>query len=158
MATLQQVIHAHPAIAALRQQYPLIADALNAPTKVDNSVKAAPQVPLRIGWLEVFQAIATAAPADMAKAGLIPSWMIDRAEQMMTANDRLGMANWLTSIGAVAGLSNEAKSALTALLAQTEADPTWTEKIDGPSIAAAAGLPYVTAEMIQAADTNGGNW
>ncbi len=155
---IASVIHANANLRALKQRYPDIEKEGNAPTTIANPVKVAPQVPLRIGWLEVFQAIATAAPADMAKAGLIPSWMIDRAEQMMVANDRLGMANWLTSIGAVAGLSNEAKSALTALLAQTEADPTWSATIAGPSIFEAAGLGYVTAAMVQAADANGGAW
>lgn len=145
MATLKYVI-THTA-ALKNKSYEQIAAWLNEQPPVDNP-QAQGQTPKRLGMLDVFNAIATAAPADLAKAGAIPSWMVDRAELSMQANDRLGMANWLVSIGAVAGLSPESVAALSALLTATEPDPTWTATVPGPARWQAAGL----AGPVSAAD------
>ena len=47
-------------------------------------------------------------------------------------------------------LSAASKTALTNLLAETEADPNWASVVSGPSQAAAAGLEVVTAADVQA--------
>jgi hypothetical protein len=152
---LKQVIEG---TAALRgKSYPEIAAYLAEQPTVANPVKAAPQVPRRITMLEVFQAVATAAPADLAKAGQIPGWLIDRAEAMMAANDRAGMANYLTTIAAVAQLGVASQQALTALLTATEPDPTWAAQIPGSPRWQAAGLAAApTAADVQAAVHGGG--
>ena len=158
MATLAQVIKANAPIKALGQNYPAIAAALNAPTTVANPVTKAPKVGRSITLLDIFGTIAAAAPADLAKAGSIPDWMIDRAESAMQENDRVAMANWLVSIGATIGLSQAGKDALNALLSATVDDPNWSATVAGPSIAQAAGLGTVTAEQVQACDVSGGKW
>ena len=153
MATLKQVIASDPELAALAAagDYSAVAAALNTVEMTANP-EPQEQTPRRIGMLDVFNAIATAAPADLAKAGAVPGWMIDRAEECMHANDRLGMGNWLVSIGAVAGLSAAAKGALSALLAQTEADPDWTATVPGAARWQSAGLtgPVIAAAVQEA--------
>lgn len=112
MTTLREVIAATPALAG--KSYPEIAAYLAEQPLIANPVKAAPDVPKRITMLDVFQAVAAANPADLAKAGAIPGWLIDRAEQMMEVNDRDGMANYLTTIAATAQLSAASQQALAA--------------------------------------------
>lgn len=134
------------------QDYPKHAEDLNAPTVIPNPVTVAPQVPMPISMLHVFEAIKAAKPTDLAKAMAIPDWIAQDAKAAMAANDRLGMANYLETIGYGAGLAPESIAALTALLGRTIPDPTWTATVAGPSIAAAAGLGVVTAADVQAAD------
>ena len=150
MTTLKQLISANKA-ALVGKDYTGIASALNAATVVDNPVATAPKTPKRLTLNDVFGAVASAAPTDLAKSKDIPDWMIDRAELAMQQNDRTAMANWLVSIGAAAGLSDASKTALVALLALTEDDPTWTATVAGPSLATAAGLGVVTAADVQRA-------
>jgi hypothetical protein len=150
-ATLRALITQHCAALAAIENYPAIADALNAPTAVANPVKGAPKVPKPLTLYDVFQAVAAAAPADLAKSKDIPDWMIDRAELAMQQEDRGAMANWLVSIGAAAGLTKAATDALAALLLLTIDDPTWTATVAGPSLAQTAGLGVLTPAHVQAA-------
>ena len=150
MATLKQVIDSTAALKGLT--YPEVAAYLAEQPLVANPVKVAPLVPKRITMLDVFQAVAAANPADLAKAKDIPGWLIDRAEQMMAANDRDGMANYLTTIAATAQLSAASQQALAALLAATVADPAWSAQIPGPARWQALGLAAApTAADVQAA-------
>lgn len=150
MTTLKQLIAANKGALA-GMDYTAMASALNAATVVDNPVATVPKTAKRLTLNDVFGAVASAAPADLAKSKDIPDWMIDRAELAMQQNDRTAMANWLVSIGAAAGLSDASKSALVALLALTENDPTWTAKVAGPSLASAAGLGVITPADVQRA-------
>ena len=150
MTTLKQLIlNTWPDLAATGN-YPEIARLGNTPAEEPNP-QPQQQTPKRVTMLEVFNAIAVAAPADLAKAGQVPDWMIERAERAMEENDRLGMGNWLVSIGAAAGLSAAAKTALGALLAETEPDPHWMPTISGPSPFGAAGFAHVDAAAVQEA-------
>lgn len=155
MTDLRTVIETTPELSALGSNYPAIAAWLAVTPMIDNPD---PQVetPKRITMLDVFTAIFAAAPADLAKAGAIPSWMIDRAEGAMASNDRQSMANWLVSIGAVASLSEAATTALAALLAATEPDPAWQATVPGTPRWQALGLASApTASDVQAALNNG---
>ena len=153
MTTLRELLTT-PALAG--KTYPEVAEYLAGHDMVANPVKAAPDVPKRITMLDVFQAVAAAAPADLAKAGAIPGWLIDRAEQMMAANDRDGMANYLTTIAATAQLSAASQQALAALLAATVADPAWSAQIPGPARWQTLGLAAApSASDVQAAAHGG---
>lgn len=150
MSTLHDIIVSTPALAGMT--YAEIAAWLDTREMVDNPVKAAPMVPRRITMLEVFQAVAVAAPADLAKAGQIPGWLVDRAEAAMAADDRDGMANYLTTIAATAQLSAASQQALAALLASKEKDPAWSAQIPDPARWQALGLAAApTAADVQAA-------
>jgi hypothetical protein len=150
MTTLKQLIATNKAALA-GMDYVAMAAYFNTAQTVENPVKEPPKTPKRLTLNDVFGAVAAAAPNDLAKSKDIPDWMIDRAELAMNLNDRTAMANWLVSIGAAAGLSAEAKAALTALLAVTVDDPAWTATIAAPSKASAAGLGAVTAADVQRA-------
>lgn len=150
MATLKQAIDGTPALKNMT--YPEIAAYLAEQPMIANPVKSAPDVPKRITMLEVFQAVAAANPADLAKAGTIPGWLIDRAEKMMEANDRDGMANYLTTIAATAQLSAASQQALATLLAEKEKDPAWSAQIPGAPRWQLAGLAAApSAADVQAA-------
>ena len=155
MTDLKTVIEQTPELSALGNNYPAISTWLAVAPMIDNP-DPQQQTPRRITMLDVFNAIYAAAPADLAKAGSIPSWMIDRAESAMAANDRQSMANWLVSIGAVAGLSEASTAALTALLAATEPDPAWAAQVPGTPRWQALGLAAApSAADVQAALNNG---
>lgn len=150
MTTLKQIIDTEPAFKDMT--YSEIAKWFVTCPMVENSVKEAPMVPKRVGLNDVFGAILQAAPADMVKAGLIPDWMMDRAEKAMENNDRELMTNWLVSISAVAGLSQASKDALAALLAETVPDTSWSKQIPGIAYWQSVGLAYApSARDVQAA-------
>lgn len=129
------------------QDYTGIAQRLNAPTTTANPQPQG-QTPKRLTLDVIFGAIAQAAPADVAKLSAIPGWIVDRVEQALAVNDRAKMQNYLQIVGSQ--LSAASKTALTNLLAETEADPNWASVVSGPSQAAAAGLEVVTAADVQA--------
>ena len=131
------------------RDYDAIAVILTAPTIIVNPQTEPEQVSKHITLNDIFGAVATVAPADLAKSALIPDWMIDRAELSMQQNDRVAMAHWLVSIGATAQLSPASNAALTALLGMTEVDPAWTATLEQPSIADNEGIGYVTSEDVQ---------
>lgn len=151
MTDLKTVIDSTPELTALGSNYPAISAWLAYTPQVPNP-QSQTQTPRRIAMLDVFTAVAGAAPADLAKAGTIPSWMIDRAEGAMASNDRTALGNWLVTIGATAALSQAATVALAALLAQTEPDPTWQATVPGTPRWQAAGLASApTAADVQQA-------
>ncbi len=161
--TLAQVIKANPSIAALRQNYPAIADALNAQPTIANPT---PQgtIPRPLSLTDVFGVIAQlpSGAAEMAKLKSLPDWAYQGGVEAMTERNATSIANWLTTIAAIVGFEAATVTAMNAaktqLLAATIADPNYSATIAGDSIATAAGLPFVTAAMVQAADVAGGNW
>ncbi|TXH54645.1 MAG: hypothetical protein E6Q97_10385 [Desulfurellales bacterium] len=134
--------------AELREasDYAGIARRLNAST-TDANPEPQGQTPKRLTLDVVFQAIAEAAPADVAKLSAIPGWIVERVEQALAANDRAKMGNYLQIVGSQ--LSAASKTALTSLLAETEPDPNWVGVVSGPSVAAALGLGVVSASDVQ---------
>lgn len=153
MATLQQVIKAHPTIAALRQNYPAIADALNAPTVQANlDAGKVTQVPAPVTREDI---IAAVAPAD---AWIIYSTAGGLKEDLFAAIDTDNHA-WLTYLLSVAIASGKMSAStvtnLQALLVRAT-QSTAPATIAGPSIAAAAGLGVVSASDVQTADQQSG--
>ncbi len=161
MATLAQVIKANPSVAALRQNYPAIADALNAPTTITNpnaGKEAEITTPAAITLKGV---MAIVPPAEGAKILERPAFF-DSLRDAIDANDREYLG-YLLSV-AVAGSyisANTAQALAPLLTATTTTTTTEPATVQGPSIAAAAGLGIVTAEQIQFVDNDlklGGNW
>ncbi len=163
MATLQQVIHDNKAIAAMGQDYPGIAAALNAQPTVANPTPRG-TVPRPLSLTDVFGVIAQLpnGAAEMAKLGKLPQWAYDGGVEAMRERADGSMTNWLQTIAAICGFEAATVTAMlaakTQLLAATIPDPNYSATIAGDSIATAAGLPFVTAAMVQAADSQGGVW
>jgi len=128
------------------QNYPLIVIELTKRPQVPNPVTVAPQVPKAI-TLKAIMAVVPA--AEMVKCYQLPGF-IDDVRRAIDADDREYM-NILIQIAAAANAitsgANSSVSKLTALLAQTEADPNWTATIPGDALA-----PDVDERDVQAAD------
>lgn len=161
--TLAEVIHdnwaalteAKPILLREKQRYPDIADAMNAQPQIPNSVTSAPQVAKAI----TLKAIMSLVPAaEMVKCYQLPGF-IDDVRRAIDSDDREYMGILIAIAAAATAISSGANSTVTklqTLLAATEADPTWTATIAGPSLADAAGLGTVTAADVQAADQASG--
>lgn len=136
------------AYAELREvsDYAGIAQRLNAQT-IEANPEAQGQTPKRLTLDVIFNTIAMAAAADVAKLKDIPGWIVDRVEGALAANDRAKMGNYLAIVGSQ--LSAASKTALTSLLAETEPDPNWVSVVSGPSVAAELRLGVVTAADVQ---------
>jgi hypothetical protein len=134
--------------AAMReaQDYQGIATALNRAEVVSNPEPQG-NAPKRLTLAGIFAVIATTTPADVAKLSAIPGWVVERAEAAIGANDRASMANYLAIAGSQ--LSAASKTALTALLAETEPDPNWQEYTSGATVADTLGLGVVRASDVQ---------
>ncbi len=154
MATLRQVIHANPSIAALKQNYPAIADALNAPTVVANPVTSAPQVPINI----TLKAVMAQVPASEGVKIFQLSGFVDNLKTAIDQDDRDYLGYLLQVALAANAISAGTAAKLVPMLTATEADPNYSATIAGESIAAAAGLGTVTAADVQAADVASGAW
>lgn len=143
MATLSELIAQH---CADLTDYEAIAARLNAPTSIPNPVTEAAQVPHPPTLKEIYAVIPVAeAAAIYNKPGLsadirnaIDSGDADYLQMMLAIVLELGI------------ISQQTATALALLLARTQPDPAWTAQIAGPSLAAAAGLPVVTAAQVQA--------
>ena len=96
--------------------YAGIAQRLNAQT-IEANPEAQGQTPKRLTLDVIFNTIAMAAAADVAKLKDIPGWIVDRVEGALAANDRAKMGNYLAIVGSQ--LSAASKTALTSLLAET---------------------------------------
>ncbi len=160
MATLQQVIHAHPAIAALRQNYPAAADALNAQPTIANPM---PQgtIPRPLSLTDVFGVIAQLpnGAAEMAKLGKLPQWAYDGGVEAMRERADGSMTNWLQTIAAICQFDPATVTAMlaakTQLLAATIPDPNYQVTVPGDAITDAP----ITANDVQPADqVSGGLW
>lgn len=132
----------------LRQtsDYQGIANSLNEQPPVANP-QTQPQTPKRLVLSEIFAAIATATPTDVAKLSNIPGWIVDRTEAALAANDRATLSNYLAIVSSQ--LAASSKTALVALLAETEADPSYQAQVAGQSRAQVLELGFVRASDVQ---------
>lgn len=131
--------------AALGQDYPAIAAAMNARPMVDNPQTEAAQVPKRLTMTDIFTAIT---PTEARALYGIPGFRND-VERAVEAGDRAAMQMYI----AIAGddLSANSIAALASLLTETENDPAWSAQIPGQSRATALGVAPVRATDVQEA-------
>lgn len=147
--------------ADLGDDYPAIADRLNAPTSIPNPHAGETDITTTsraISLTDVFGVIAALdnGAAEMAKLSKLPSWAYDGAVAAMVERNDESMTNWLRTIAAICGFEPPTLAAMagakTALLAATiETATIQPATIAGPSLASAAGLGMVTAAEVQAA-------
>ena len=127
------------------QNYPAIADALNAPASTPNPVTEAPQVAQLPTLKEIYAAIPVAeAAAIYSKPGLSAD-----IRNAIDSGDAEYMAMMLAIVAEMQLISAPTAQAIAALMARTQADPSWTATIAGPSLASAAGLGTITAAAVQ---------
>lgn len=131
--------------AALGQNYPAIADAMNDRQMVANPVTEAPQVLKRLGIRDLFAAIT---PTEARALYMIPGFR-DDVQKAAEAGDRVALQMYV-AIGAP-DLSQQSIAALTALMQATEPDPTWSAQIPGDSRATVLGVATVRPQDVQEA-------
>lgn len=131
--------------ADLGDNYAAIAQAMNARPLLDNPVAEAPQVPRRLGIRDLFGAIT---PTEARALYMIPGFR-DDVQEAAVAGDRVALQMYI-AIGAP-DLSENSIAALTALMQQTEDDPTWTAQIPGQSRATVLGVAPVRPADVQEA-------
>lgn len=131
--------------ASLEQNYPAIADAMNARPMIDNPVTEAPQVPKRLGIRDLFGAIT---PTEARALYMIPGFR-DDVQEAAEAGDRVALQMYV----AIAGedLSQQSVAALAVLMQQTEDDPAWSAQMPGQSRATVLGVAPVKAADVQEA-------
>ena len=143
MTTLSELIAQH---CADLTDYEAIAARLNAPTSIPNPVTEPPQVPHPPTLKEIYAAIPVVeAAAIYNKAGLSAD-----IRNAIDSGDGDYLAMMLAIVLELGIISAQTATALAMLLQRTQADPTWTATIAGPSLAQAAGLGTVTAAQVQA--------
>ena len=130
---------------ALEQNYPAIADAMNARPMVANPITEAPQVAKRLGIRDLFAAIT---PAEARALYMIPGFR-DDVQKAAEAGDRVALQMYVAIVAPE--LSQQSIAALTALMQATEADPTWSAQIPGDSRATVLGVAPVRATDVQEA-------
>ena len=147
--TLAQIIHD----AGLSgQNYPAIADALNAPTTVANPDAGKVETITTPVDITLKAIMAIVPPAEMAKVYAL-SGFVDDVRRAIDSNDREYMGILIQIAVAANTISANSAQALGGLLASTTTTETvQPATVQGPSLAAAAGLPYVTPSMVQTAD------
>jgi hypothetical protein len=159
MTTLAELIKEHA--EDLGQDYPAIAERLNAPTEVANpdaGKEITVTTPRPITLLTVFGVI-SALPngaAEMAKLAKLPQWAYDESVKAMESRSPSSMSNWLQTVSAICGFEATTAQAMGVALQQLlpAVDTTTTtapDTLPGPSLAAAAGLGVITPQMAQAA-------
>lgn len=141
---LKTLIKTHA--ANLGDNYQAIADKLNAPTTIANSVAAAPQVAAPVSLKQV---MALVPAAEMVQVYKVMPQLIPDLRNAIDNNDREYMAVLLTIAATSTVISAATVTKLQTLLGSTVPDPTWSATVAGPSLAAAAGLGTVTAAMVQ---------
>lgn len=145
MATLAELITAHA--ADLGDDYPAIAERLNAPTSAPNPVTEAPTVPHPPTLKEIYAAIPLAeAAAIYNKPGLSTD-----IRNAIDGGDLEYMGMMMAIVAQLGIISAPTIAALSALMARTQADPAWTATIAGPSLAQGNGLGTITPADVQAA-------
>lgn len=124
------------------QNYQGIADALNTQPLIGNP-QPQQQTPKRLTMIDIFTAIT---PTEARALYMIPGYRAD-VEKAVLSGDRQALAMYI----AIAGndLGNSSRTKLQALLAETEADPAWREKVQGQSRAQVLGLGQVQASDVQ---------
>ncbi len=157
---LAQVIADNPAIAALRQQYPLMADALNAETEQANEHAGETTTTTTFAPITREGVIALVPDAEAWAIYSAGSKLIDDLFAAIDSNNRVWMGKLLGIAVASGKLSETTVGKLQAELAKTvTTTTTQPATIPGPSIAATAGLGTVTAADVQGADiASNGLW
>ena len=141
---LKDLIQAH--CADLGDDYPAIAQRLNAPTTIDNPVAEAPQVAHPPTLDDVLAVVPSAERvAIRALAGFV-----DDVRRAIDTQNLLYMQTLIEDALTANAISAQTATALAMLLQRTQADPAWAAQIAGPSLAQAAGVGTVTAAQVQA--------
>ena len=136
------------AVLVKAQDYPAIADVLNAPTTIANPVAVAPQVPTQATLKQI---MALVPAAEMVAVYKTMPQLIPDLRNAIDTGDRDYQAMLLTIAATATVISEATITKLQTLLATTQPDPAWSATVAGPSLAAAAGLGVVTPAMVQKA-------
>ena len=147
MTTLAELIDAHCGDLVLVQDYPAIAERLNAPTTKDNPAKEPAQVAAPVTLKSVMELVP---PAEMVVVYKTMPQLIPDLKAAIDQSDREYMLALLTIAATAQVISAETIGKLQELLVATVDDPSWSATVAGPSLATAAGLPRVTSVMVQA--------
>lgn len=135
--------------AALGQNYPAIADAMNARPMIDNPVTEAPQVPAKPSLAQLFgaelQADQVGTLAAIEKFGNL----LDMASAAIDKGDTQSIMAHIAIFGST--MNANGKAALAAAVSATQPDPTWTAQIPGDSRATVLGVAPVRATDVQEA-------
>lgn len=146
MTTLAQFVRSTWPDLAAAGNYPAIADAGNAPTAIPNP-EPQTDVPKPLTLKRVMQIVPA---AEMAKAYALPGYVAD-VRDAIDGGDTDYMTTLIAIAVAANALTQGSATALAAELALTEADPSWTATIAGPSLFEAQGFGPQTAASIQGA-------
>ena len=144
MTTLRELIETH---CDGMTDYEAIAAALNATTTVDNPQTEPYAVPDPPTLEDV---LAVVPSAERVKIRALSGY-VDDVRRAIDTQNALYMATLIEDALTAAAISAQTAGALAAMLAPTEVETTQPATIAGPSLAAAAGLPHVTAAQVQAA-------
>lgn len=144
LTTLRNLILANFAAEFTAKQYKIIATRLNAPTTKPNPTPQ-PNVPKS---LTLGQFLDVIIDADIAAVRALPAWLMDRIERKLAERDRTDLPRYFRHIGPA--LAAASRTAVQALLAQTEPDPSWPAIVPDVSRAAKAGLPIVSPRDVEA--------
>ncbi len=142
---LRQEIRTDPAgagYAALGQDYPAIANLLNARPQIPNPA-AQSQVPKRFTLVEFLAAASSNEALLVMDKPVLCQYIADAVAR----NDRAAMG---VLLGLMEGLvSAQTRVNLAAMLAATEPDPAWSETVAGVSRSEVLGLPIILASDVQ---------
>ncbi len=159
MTTLAELIARHPEIAALRQNYPAIASALNAAKTIVNPDAGQTDTTTMPVPVTLKSLLSIVPPAEAAAIYSKLPGFVDDLRVAIDSQDREYLGSLLTIAVAGGAISAATADKLRPLLTATETvTNTAPATISGPSLAAAAGLGTVTASDVQAADVAGGKW
>lgn len=148
MATLKELIAAHA--ADMGDDYPAMADMLNAPTSAPNLVTEAPTVAQLPSLKEIYATIPIAEAAQLYGHGTLAA----DVRNSIDSGDPEYMGMMLAIVAQLGIISPATAGTVGALMARTvTVEPPAT--IAGPSLAQAAGLGVVTAAQVQSV-LNGG--
>lgn len=144
MTTLAELIAAHA--GDLGDDYPAIAARLNAPSEIDNPITEAPQVAAPPTLKEIYSLI----PVSEAAAIYDYASLSADIRNAIDSGDPEYLGMMLAIVAEKQIISAETAAAIAPLIVRTQADPSWSATIAGPSLAANAGLGTVTSADVQA--------
>lgn len=136
------------AALAAAQDYPALAALLNARATLPNATVQA-LIPKRLSLGDLLAAVS---PQEALAVMSLPN-LPERTERAADANDRSTLATLVGLLAQAGELSPQSVQALSALMQQTEPDPTWQAEIAGQSRAEALGLGVVSERDVQGALT-----
>lgn len=147
MTTLAELIATHA--SDLGDDYPAIADRLNAPTTIDNPVAGAKSTETVYPTVTLPQVLAAVPSDERVKIRqMLPGFNEDVKGAIDSGNTGY-MAGLIEDALTATAISANTAGKLVALLTPEEVETTQPATIAGPSLAAAAGLDTVTAAMVQ---------